>query len=316
MNLFKKKKKKIEEQLRSRTILSSLYGERWNLKYLENKIKNIKIDAYTKAEVDKMHQDMDDKLTNHIQRYVELHDRVNSNLSDIVVLRTEQRRIKDKADSNKSEISNLKTELGNTNTKVENNKAEIDKLKQTNTYADLEKENVFKKANVFNSTVKINGSTTAKFINIIDTNWQNKQSAVNMEFLNYTKTRRVQNPYKIEMNKKRLFQTGNFYWYKVKAGNKILILKDWLSPFMEYSTAVKDNVLIKIYFSSSYMNTEYLIMSKWLSVFYKDSNNDYTTTLNYDFTFVSEKDFNAGNDGDFTLDGYWIYEISYVERIK
>lgn len=322
MNLFKKKKKKIEEQLRSRTILSSLYGERWNLKYLENKIKNIKIDGYTKAEVDKMHQDMDDRLANHIQRYVELHDRVNSNLSDIVVLRTEQRRIKDKADSNKSEISNLKTELGNTNTKVENNKAEIDKLKNAKpagNYADVDKENTFTQQNIFRKDIVVGANVYATKILVDNTDVTSDKSAVNVKHLKDTMNKYqslqvgdyTSFNYQLKFHKKAISTPKYMFWYEIANGQELKLATNiQLKPNKEYMffIHIKDmddnNGVAELQHVA-------IFQREWIT---NDSDyiikNLHLVNIFDGVTFISWRDYFPGNEGLFnrrvTLVCYWV----------
>lgn len=317
MNLFKKKKKKIEEKLRSRTILSSLYGERWNLKYLENKIKNIKIDGYTKAEIDRMHQDMDDKLTNHIQRYVELHDRVNSNLSDIVVLRTEQRRIKDKADSNKSEISNLKTELGNTNTKVESNKVEIDKLKNAKpagNYADLDKMNTFKEFNSFQKNIVVGGEVLATRMYTDSVDLTNRKSVINMDYYKDNKQYiiYVEVPVRrVHFYRDAISTPKNMYWFVLKKDQKLYFKKTW---FPEIVLNSKDKWVAKFFMypdgnipgNRSYnSHLLWMIPTSALGV-----DGDYWTYyVPEDFAFVAGKDVSGGQPSDYYKDIYFDIEL-------
>lgn len=317
MNLFKKKKKKIEEQLRSRTILSSLYGERWNLKYLENKIKNFKIDAYTKAEVDRMHQEMENRLTNHVNDYNFLKTWVETNKSNISDLKLKLGNTTDTANANNRHISKIYTEIGNTNTKVESNKAEIDKLKNakpTGNYAELDKENTFTKANVFNSTVRAKNTMYAPLVLVDDTSVANPKSAVNLEYFNKNvwKTVWLEIPVRrVHFYRDAISTPKNMYWFVLKKDQKIYFDKQWIPDYIWNS---KDKWYAKFYM---YPNGKIPIQSDLNSylVWVMETRelgidgNYWTKYVSGDFAFVTGYDVSGGQPADYYKDIYFMIEL-------
>lgn len=317
MNLFKKKKKQIEEQLRSRTILSSLYGERWNLKYLENKIKNFKIDAYTKAEVDRMHQEMENKISRFNNDILNLRGDINTNSYNLNTLKNDHSWTKAKANSNEKEISKLKTEIGNTNTKVESNKAEIDKLKNAKpagNYAELDKENTFTKANVFNSTVRAKNTLYAPLVLVDDTSVANPKSAVNLEYFNKNvwKTVWLEIPVRrVHFYRDAISTPKNMYWFVLKKDQKIYFDKQWIPDYIWNS---KDKWYAKFYM---YPNGKIPIQSDLNSylVWVMETRelgidgNYWTKYVSGDFAFVTGYDVSGGQPADYYKDIYFMIEL-------
>lgn len=322
MNLFKKKKKKIEEQLRSRTILSSLYGERWNLKYLENKIKNIKIDGYTKAEVDSMHQDMENRLTNHVNEYNSLKVKVDTNLSNIGALKLEQNRINDKADSNKRQISDLKIELGNTNTKVESNKTEIVKLKNakpTGNYADVDKENTFTQQNIFRKDIVVGANVYATKILVDNTDVTSDKSAVNVKHLKDTMNKYQSQQvgdytsfnYQLKFHKKAISTPKYMFWYEIANGQELKLATNiQLKPNKEYMFFIHIKDMDNNNGVAELQHVP-IFQREWIT---NDSDyiikNLHLVNIFDGVTFVSWRDYFPGNEGLFnrrvTLVCYWV----------
>lgn len=317
MNLFKKKKKKIEEQLRSRTILSSLYGERWNLKYLENKIKNFKIDAYTKAEVDRMHQEMENRLTYHINDYNFLKTWVETNKSNISDLKLKLGNTTDTANANNRHIGKIYTEIGNTNTKVENNKAEIDKLKNAKpagNYAELDKENTFKKLNTFQNSIVVDGSVNASRMYTESIDLTNRTSVINMQYYKDNKQYiiYVEVPVRrVHFYRDAISTPKNMFWFVLKKDQKLYFKKTW---FPEIVLNSKDKWVAKFFMypdgnipgNRSYnSHLLWMIPTSALGV-----DGDYWTYyVPEDFAFVTGYDVSGGQPSDYYKDIYFDIEL-------
>lgn len=317
MNLFNKKKKKIEEKLRSRTILSSLYGERWNLKYLENKIKNFKIDAYTKAEVDRMHQEMENRLTYHINDYNFLKTWVETNKSNISDLKLKLGNTTDTANANNRHIGKIYTEIGNTNTKVESNKAEIDKLKNakpTGNYAELDKANTFKKLNTFQNSIVVDGSVSATRMYTDSIDLTNRTSVINMQYYKDNKQYiiYVEVPVRrVHFYRDAISTPKNMFWFVLKKDQKLYFKKTW---FPEIVLNSKDKWVAKFFMypdGNIPGNRNYNSHLLWMiptSALGVDG--DYWTYyVPEDFAFVTGYDVSGGQPSDYYKDIYFDIEL-------
>lgn len=317
MNLFKKKKKKIEEQLRSRTILSSLYGERWNLKYLENKIKNFKIDAYTKAEVDRMHQEMENKISRFNNDILNLRGDINTNSYNLNTLKNDHSWTKAKANSNEKEITKLKTEIGNTNTKVESNKAEIDKLKNAKpagNYAELDKENTFKKLNTFQNSIVVDGSVNASRMYTESIDLTNRTSVINMEYYKDNKQYiiYVEIPVRrVHFYRDAISTPKNMFWFVLKKDQKLYFEKQW---FPEIVLNSKDKWVAKIFMYPEGRipgNRNYYSQLLWMlpTSALKVDGDYWTYYVPDDFAFVAGYDVSGGQPSDYYKDIYFGFEL-------